>query len=74
VQHHTELFLLLERHSPERFFQWVDGAKSKDGRLYEVPHHVRVLLEIFKRIPQAIDIAEEVTEKVTKQRKPRREG
>jgi hypothetical protein len=60
--------------SPERFFQWVDGATAKDGRRLEIPHNVRVLLEIFKRIPQAIDIAEEVTEKVTKQRKPRREG
>jgi hypothetical protein len=67
-------FCFLNAIPQERFFQWVDGAKSKDNRLYEVPHHVRVLLEIFKRIPQAIDIAEEVTEKVTKQRKPRREG
>ena len=67
-------FCFLNAIPQERFFQQVDGAKSKDNRHYEVPHHVRVLLEIFKRIPQAIDIAEEVTEKVTKQRKPRREG
>jgi hypothetical protein len=58
----------------ERFFEWIDEVKNKDGRVMPVPHPVRVMLEIFKDKDigqRAIDIAEKVTEQVTTERKPR---
>ena len=58
------LFAYLYGTSPDRVQSWLDGV---DG----CPHPVRVLLEIFKRHPETIDTAEDVTEKVTTERRPR---
>jgi DNA-binding transcriptional regulator YiaG len=43
---------------------WQDGTK-------DVPHPARLLLEIFKRHPSTIDLAEDITERVTTERNPR---
>ncbi len=48
----------------ERGQKWLDNEDA-------VPHQVRVLLEIFKRFPQTIDVAESVTEAHSSERHPR---
>ena len=59
--------------STERFFQWVDEVPDKNGRpVPPPPHGVRVMLEMFRQIPQTIDLAEDITDRVTTQRKPKR--
>jgi DNA-binding transcriptional regulator YiaG len=44
-----------------RVMDWISGAQ-------DVPHTARVLLEIFKRHPEAIDTAEEATRAVASER------
>jgi hypothetical protein len=65
-------FYYLTNTTTKRFFDWVDEAPNKDRRNTPIPHNVRVLLEIFKKHPETIDTAEAVTERVTTERKPRR--
>jgi hypothetical protein len=58
------LFAWLWGCSMDRAQSWLDGT---DG----TPHPVRILLELFKRHPELVDEAIEITEKVTTERKPR---
>lgn len=51
--------------SQHRVLTWIDGAE-------DVPHPIRVLLALFRADATNIDIAENVTDKVTSERKPRR--
>lgn len=44
----------------QRALMWLDGFNAK-GEEERLPHYAHVLLEIFKRMPEAIDIAEELT-------------
>lgn len=53
--------------SDVRVFSWIDGVNSK-GEPQDVPHPARVLLEIFKENPDAIQMAQAVTESVTVRR------
>jgi DNA-binding transcriptional regulator YiaG len=45
----------------QRVMDWISGAQ-------DVPHTARVILEIFKRHPEAIDTAEEATRAVASER------
>lgn len=58
------LFAHLYGTSPDRVQSWIDGVDSP-------PHPARILLELFKRQPVLVDIAEGVTEAVTTERRPR---
>lgn len=51
-------FAYLYGTSPDRIVKWADGIDM-------VPHPVRILLEIFKEFPDAVDLAEDVTEEVS---------
>jgi DNA-binding transcriptional regulator YiaG len=71
--------LLSESGLTPTFFAELYGTSS--GRLVEwmdetadVPHPVRLLLEIFKRHPETVDVAEKVTAAVTVARRPRETG
>lgn len=48
--------------SPDRVQSWIDGTDN-------APHPARVMLEVFKAHPNAVDIAEEVTNAVTTNRR-----
>lgn len=53
--------------TPERVLKWIDNVEN-------VPHDIRVLLEIFVAFGKpAIDKAEEVTDAVTTERRPARQ-
>jgi len=56
----------------ERFFQWIDGTADRSGRVLRPPHAVRLLLETWRQFPATLDLAEQITEQVTSERKPRR--
>ncbi len=58
------LFAWIWGTTPDRAQSWIDGA---DG----TPHPVRILLEFFKRHPELIDEAIEITSKVSAERRPR---
>lgn len=71
-----KFFCYLYSTTEKRVFQWIDGFNEK-GQEELAPHPVRVLLEIFKAFPETIDLAENVTDKVTVntlREKLRREG
>lgn len=52
--------------SQKRVLEWIDGVEA-------VPHPVRILLRLFQADSRNIDLAEEVTDAVTTERKPRRD-
>jgi DNA-binding transcriptional regulator YiaG len=58
------LFAYLYGTSPDRAQSWIDGVDS-------APHPARILLEIFKRHPELVDEAEDITAAVTTERRPR---
>lgn len=60
------LFAFIFGTSVDRAQQWIDGVDN-------VPHPARVLLALFRDNPQNVDIAEQVTESVTTDRRPRSE-
>lgn len=60
------LFAYVYGTSVDRVQTWIDGT---DG----VPHPARVLLALFKESERNVDIAEEVTDSVTTDRRPDRQ-
>lgn len=58
------LFSYIYGTSVDRAQSWVDGLDN-------APHPARVLLEIFKANPDMVDVAEDVTNAATTERKPR---
>lgn len=56
--------------SEKRVLQWIDGRNEK-GDEELPPHHVRVLLEIFIRMPKTIDIAEDLAHEFSTAVSPR---
>lgn len=58
-------FAYLYATSQHRVLTWIDGSE-------DLPHPVRVLLALFQADEANVDVAENVTDKVTTERKPRR--
>lgn len=58
------LFAYIYGSSVDRVQGWIDGADN-------APHPARVLLEIFKANPDMVDVAEDVTNAATTDRRPR---
>lgn len=58
------LFAHIYGTSVSRAQGWLDGADN-------APHPARVLLEIFKANPEMVDVAEDVTNAATTDRRPR---
>lgn len=54
--------------SQQRVLDWIDGVPNAD-----IPHPARLLLALFKFDESNMDICEAITERVTTERKPRRE-
>lgn len=52
---------LIMANNYQRVIDWMTGAQDS-------PHVARVLLEIFKRLPAAVDVADEVTRSVASER------
>lgn len=58
-------FAYLRATTQKRVLDWIDNKQ-------DIPHDVRVLLELFIADERNIDIAEEVTDRVTTERNPKR--
>lgn len=63
-------FAWLNNNNMQRVMEWLDGT-GDDYKKFP-PHSVRVLLEIFRQMPETIDIAEAVTEAVTTMKSPKK--
>jgi len=58
-------FAYLYGTSQDRVLKWIDGVE-------DVPHPVRIVLALFAKSVENVDLAQEVTEAVTTSRRPER--